>query len=447
LLEKHTLSRLLKLSLAFAPSLPYVQICAPICTHRKTYPMVFTARWLDALKAKSNKPEEHFEPDPNYRGLAIRVAPSGRKTFTFHFTFAKRRCRMDFGTYPATSLKEAHHRALDYRRALESQPPIDPRAIKAGTSAAPADVATVDGLIKAYVGDLRLAAQPLRTLDEIEQMLTNHVGRHIGTLPLVGVNRLVLKGLIDRPRARQAHSMAREIHKRLRVMFEWGFKFGWLESNPMAGMDAPEEGEVKENARPLSPPEVRTFWHGVADVLSDYCREPFTRIFKLLLLTGCRLGEVAELDVAEIAGDVWTVPKERAKNGVAHPIPLNDDMRAIIGEAKSGSPWGEANGLPIVARRVSDAFFKADVPAALGLADFTIHGLRRTVASQMDEMGIPESTIALCLNHHYGPSKKSVTRGYIKPSAEVFRARELAKLKLRRDALDQWADRLREIVS
>ena len=73
------------------------------------------------------------------------------------------------------------------------------------------------------------------------------------------------------------------------------------------------------------------------------------------------------------------------------------------------------------------------------------HGLRRTVASQMDEMGIPESTIALCLNHSDG-KRKSVTRGYIKPSAAVLKAHELAKLALKRDAFDQWAERLRGIV-
>jgi hypothetical protein len=51
---------------------------------------------------------------------------------------------------------------------------------------------------------------------------------------------------------------------------------------------------------------------------------------------------------------------------------------------------------------VSDTFCKRDVPRALGAADHAVHGLRRTVASQMDEMGIPESTIALCLNYSDG---------------------------------------------
>jgi hypothetical protein len=34
----------------------------------------------------------------------------------------------------------------------------------------------------------------------------------------------------------------------------------------------------------------------------------------------------------------------------------------------------------------------------------------------------------------------------VKPSAAVLRARELAKLALKRDAFDRWTERLREII-
>jgi hypothetical protein len=112
----------------------------------------------------------------------------------------------------------------------------------------------------------------------------------------------------------------------------------------------------------------------------------------------------------------------------------------------SGNPWGLVKGKRIVGQMVSDMFCKRDVPAALESEDYTVHGLRRTVASQMDEMGIPEATIALCLNHSEGKPRKTVTRGYIKPSTEVQRARELAKLELKRAAFDRWAERLRDIV-
>jgi integrase len=48
--------------------------------------------------------------------------------------------------------------------------------------------------------------------------------------------------------------------------------------------------------------EVKVFRHGVAAVLPD--ARPFTRILKLCLLTGCRLGEVAEMDAADIVDGV-----------------------------------------------------------------------------------------------------------------------------------------------
>jgi integrase len=406
--------------------------------------MAFTARWLDALKAKGNKPEEHFEPHPDYRGLAIRVAPSGRKTWTFHYTFEKRRSRLDSGTYPATSLAEARHRALAYRQALESKPALDPRSIDASTAVAPAGD-TVNNLIRLYVADLRRSPKPLRTLDHIEWMLTSHVGAPIGTVTLSNATRQILKGVIDKVRDRGAHSMAVALHSRTRLMFGWGVQAGLLDANPMLQMETPEAAEPKANVRPLTVAEVKVFWHGVADVLPDYCREPYTRILKLCLLTGCRLSEAAEMDVANIVEGVWTIPAGRAKNSKPLAIPLNADMLAIIGDTKAGNPWGLVNGKRILGQRVSDMFCKRDVPKALGSADYTVHGLRRTVASQMDEMGIPESTIALCLNHGEG-GRKSVTRGYIKPSAAVLKARELAKLALKRDAFDRWAERLREII-
>jgi hypothetical protein len=56
--------------------------------------------------------------------------------------------------------------------------------------------------------------------------------------------------------------------------------------------------------------------------------------------------------------------------------------------------------------------------------------------------------VALCLNHSDGEGGKrnKTTRVYIKPSAAVLKARELAKLELKREALDRWAERLRGIV-
>ena len=53
---------------------------------------------------------------------------------------------------------------------------------------------------------------------------------------------------------------------------------------------------------------------------------------QLLLLTGQRRGEVAAMRWREVDldGKVWTLPKERCKNGVEHVVPLSDPTVAIL---------------------------------------------------------------------------------------------------------------------
>jgi len=50
--------------------------------------------------------------------------------------------------------------------------------------------------------------------------------------------------------------------------------------------------------------------------------EPFDSFFRLLILTGQRRGEVAGMGWAELDRETatWTVPADRAKNGVAHIV-------------------------------------------------------------------------------------------------------------------------------
>src|ERR1700676_4707730 len=162
----------------------------------------------------------------------------------------------------------------------------------------------------------------------------SHVGAHIGTVTLPNATRQILKGVIDKARDRGAHSMAVALHSRTRLMFGWGVQAGLLDTNPMLQMETPEAAEPKENVRPLTVAEVKAFWHGVEDVLPAYCRVPYTHILKLCLLTGCRVSEVAEMDVADIVEGVWTIPAGRAKKSKPLPIPLNGELPAIIADGR-----------------------------------------------------------------------------------------------------------------
>ena len=73
-----------------------------------------------------------------------------------------------------------------------------------------------------------------------------------------------------------------------------------------------------DSARPsLTDAEIVKFWHA-ADA------EHRGPLFKLLLLTGCRLNEVAGMRRSELSDDfsTWTIPGERTKNDRPHVVPL-----------------------------------------------------------------------------------------------------------------------------
>jgi integrase len=70
---------------------------------------------------------------------------------------------------------------------------------------------------------------------------------------------------------------------------------------------------------------------------------------------------------------------------------------------------------------------------ALGVADFTPHDLRRTAASHMAGMGIPRLVISKILNH-------------VEPGITAIYDRHTYDPE-KREGLDTWATRLREIVN
>src|SRR5207245_11397353 len=72
-------------------------------------------------------------------GLALRVSRAGSKSWTYHFTWADKRARLTFGTYPATSLRTARTKADEAKAAMEAG--SDPRLLvgKGGTLQAKAE--------------------------------------------------------------------------------------------------------------------------------------------------------------------------------------------------------------------------------------------------------------------------------------------------------------------
>ena len=143
----------------------------------------------------------------------------------------------------------------------------------------------------------------------------------------------------------------------------------------------------------------------------------------------------------------WVIPAERSKNGRAHLVPLSDLARQTITAALEliGKddvylfPSPSVSGAPITAHALAVAMARfaakpeSKVPKTWQAEPPTPHDLRRTVATQISELGVAKEDVAAVLNH---------VRGDVTGRHYDLYQREREK----RRALDLWAMTLSDVV-
>ena len=264
-----------------------------------------------------------------------------------------------------------------------------------------------------------------------------------------------------------SHRPAR-IFELVRRIFNWAVERGDLAANPIEGMPSPisKSDEIAmSRERALSGDEMRTLW-GALDATPverrklDKGAPTGTRIvgddelsmtratalaMQLSLTTGQRIGEVAGIEKAELdlnqTAPLWTIPRERTKNGKPHQVPLSPLAAKLLNEAIAlndaavGFVFPSYDGTRAIS---SEATAKAlqRSRTALAIENFRVHDLRRTAATQMAELGVNPFTISLILNH-ISVTQSSVTARYNRHSY----------LNEKREALNAWGAHLERIIA
>jgi integrase len=166
---------------------------------------------------------------------------------------------------------------------------------------------------------------------------------------------------------------------------------------------------------------------------------------KLLLILGQRRTETLSMRFEDIkqeqTGWWWTIPPERTKNARAHRVPLTELALDVVnhrrdrGEAVWVFPSDRATARGHLANPGHALARLRD--ACRSLPRFTLHDMRRTVATGMAEAGIRVSDIAAVLNHTSRSEGPRVTGAYNRYAYD----------REKRVALETWERRLRAIVA
>jgi integrase len=226
-------------------------------------------------------------------------------------------------------------------------------------------------------------------------------------------------------------ALACVFHARLSSLFTWLRTKRRIETNPVAGVAAPDGPKARD--RVLSDLEVIALWRA-----TDEVGEPFGSIFKLLLLTGCRLNEIAGMQWNELSTDGATLhlPAERVKNKRPHDVALSPLARDIIASATRID--GASFVFTVTGRSPVNGFsrVKGRLDAITGIDEpWRTHDIRRTVASGLQRLGVPLPVTEKILNHVSGSFSGIVG---------IYQRHEYAAEQ--RVALERWADHITGLV-
>lgn len=259
--------------------------------------------------------------------------------------------------------------------------------------------------------------------------------------PVKSIRRAEVRDLLDDIVARGAPVLANRVLALVRKMLNFALDREWVDANVAAKMAQP----TKESARTrvLTPAELVRLWAwlerpapatvtiGGKVVPVDATHWRLTQaLLKLRLLTAQRGEELLAIRWSDLDLETgwWTIPKEIAKNGLAHRVFLTATALAIL--QALAPPLEPRTG--IVFRGIIGPRHRRPVLIDLPIDDFQPKDLRRTATTLMRVGGVPRDTVKRILNH----VERDVTAVYDRYACDPEK----------QAALTWWANRLDAIV-
>jgi integrase len=337
---------------------------------------------------------------------------------------------MTLGNYPAMTLAEAHKAHAEAREKLEKG--TDPGHVIVNERIEDRKAPTVKMLIEEYLE--KWAKPRKRSWKEDERILMKDIIPAWGDLKAKDITRRDVIRLLDDISDRGAPIQANRTLACVRKMLNFAVNRDILQTSPCVAIQAPAQENRRD--RILTEDEILTFWQWL-DTRARMA-EGTKLALKLQLVTGQRKGEIvsARWDELDLNGKMWTIPPEKAKNGMAHRVPLSEmaieileTLKELCGDSQwlFPSPRGDKSITP---EAVDHALRR---PGSDDLViTFVPHDLRRTAASLMTGMGISRLVVSKILNH----MERGITAVYDRHSYD----------KEKRQALEAWGRRLKTII-
>lgn len=356
-------------------------------------------REIKAYKAQETR---YTAKHKTCKGLFLEVSTQGTKSWWYRYTLNGKQERLVIGKYPDISLAEAITKRDEASNQVANG--ISPKQQKQLKKKGITDqLLFVDYGERYYREVIKKDRKDPKTMF---MFLHNDIFPMLGHLPIKDITIEQIRDTIWRKKDQGYDASANAVKGLLKRMFDYAVTLGLVEFNPVLAIPTRHVFKARARERYLSIDEIRKFY---TTLFNSRIYKPRKLGILLSLLTLLRKSELlrAKWEHINFEKRVWLVPETKAdsKTGYSREmvVYLSDQIIEILKELKTiagNEPYvfvGRQRGT-----HISHNAFNTAQKSALSLTDippFTIHDLRRTASTHLNEQGFNSDAIEKCLNH------------------------------------------------
>ncbi|TWB30482.1 tyrosine-type recombinase/integrase [Nitrospirillum bahiense] len=361
---------------------------------------------------KALKPKGKAYKVSDRDGMYVVVQPSGTIVFRLDYHLNGRRESVTLGRYGAAdlSLARARDKVIEARRAvLEGRSPAqekqrEKRRLK--------EAKRFGEFGERWLQEARMAdsTRAMRRIIYERDILPTFRNRLLTEIEPDDVRAMCAK-----VKARGAPATAVQVRDIVKLIYGFAILHGEKVANPAESVNPASIATFVPKDRALSPLEIRL----MLGQLEHVPTLPTIRLsLKFILLTMVRKSELldATWDEVDFENAVWAIPKERMKRAKPHNVYLAQqaiDILIALKTCAGGSRYllpsrydADAPMSRATFNRITTAVVARAEKEGLPLAAFTVHDLRRTGSTLLNELGFNRDWIEKCLAHEDSRSSR-----------------------------------------
>lgn len=363
-------------------------------------------------------------------GLTVYHRKTGTLSFVFRYRYNGKQQNLSLGTYPLMSLSEARQQAVECKKILAGGQ--DPKLERLLEKEKILQAVTVKQALDYWIDNY--AAKNRSNHEKHRAQFEKHVYPYIGHIPLDKCETRhwvkVFDDITNGKHHRAAPKASGYILQNAKQALKYCRNRQFAKSNALDDLNITDVAEHQQKKdRVLSWAELLDVLYWTTSLRANWY---YKNLVYLLIVFGCRtqelrLSTVDEWDLNEM---VWTVPKRHSKTGseIKRPIPVS--IKPYIEELLEDTNAGELL-LGTMKRPEAVSGYGRTLWKLLGHnAPWTLHDLRRTFATMMNDLGIEPYIVEQLLGHALAGVMAVYNHSH--------------HLEKKRIALDSWVAKLHE---